>query len=1030
MKNIFIFLFAIFSLSTVAQINVSVENPANPKPSGTPFIININYINPTITSCRDQKIELNLGSLEYLPANSIIGSAVANVSTSGGNNILTITNIPYQIGVSITLLVGVKFKEGTTCNGAQTSIFAKYFECGNLIKTTEALTISASASNKAKIYLRQITAYDKKTNVNSSQIDAFCLGKKVRYSVEISNYDAINSNSNGVNFNSPIIYVELPNCAIIKGVYKNNTFETVNGNFNETTSGSTKIVSWIGENVPFSSTSYFQKVYDIEVEYPCTNTTCIGDLQLKAYAISKDCNNQDIETQSPRPIIVTKMLPNCDDSCTTGNGGYQIDFSYALYCPSSCNTKSNTVIIDFYAPGPISGTSSSKNVAPTGDSLRVYKVTLPDNINLLSERLTGANTICNNLVQVSYLDQANNPTNQANAKHILFKIACFDFSYRLLANIRFNYKNPSLVTSGSSFIFGTTATINDQVFIPYREFTATVNNCNPIIRIRKELKKVTTDNSSNFTTSALGISNDVFIYRIKITNVGDKEQLNSIFTDPLDSNQIFLGGLKIAYTNDPNLTNIPLVYGNSYTLPGTNNRITITKPIVNNSSGGGTLSFSNFTLPCDDTKYLIIEFKVKIKQGVYTGTQIKNRITSNSGFFSNETLITVPDIGKYETKFLVWCEDNQEWYDDYVMIRRNENTKLKLRVINTGTKDIILHNILNLRPLTNDNYESNTDPRNTNVPFELKYDCSKTPSVYLDGNQLNNTQVQVDFASNGVDMNRQSLVCDYTQNGSVPNFSNSCNTDTSNWMKVDFKQGLILKPSQTIEVIYNAKATGNELGTIRNSFATLASDTNGRCLLSPIQRMGIEKTEEGCKMTPPKPCNECSSFELIKNKKYLVSGWVREESENEPTKQYLNFEKSYISVAFTDKYEESFQDPIKFAPSGEIIDGWQRIIGEFTVPQESAEFYLELVNDSNISSSQVGTVSYFDDIRIIPSEGNMKSYVYDQKTQRLMAELDENNFSTFYEYDLEGGLIRIKKETEKGVFTIQETRKSSVINKQ
>jgi hypothetical protein len=42
-----------------------------------------------------------------------------------------------------------------------------------------------------------------------------------------------------------------------------------------------------------------------------------------------------------------------------------------------------------------------------------------------------------------------------------------------------------------------------------------------------------------------------------------------------------------------------------------------------------------------------------------------------------------------------------------------------------------------------------------------------------------------------------------------------------------------------------------------------------------------------------------------------------------------------------------------------------------------------------------------------------------------MAELDENNYATFYEYDLEGGLIRVKKETEKGIFTIQETRSNT-----
>ncbi len=38
----------------------------------------------------------------------------------------------------------------------------------------------------------------------------------------------------------------------------------------------------------------------------------------------------------------------------------------------------------------------------------------------------------------------------------------------------------------------------------------------------------------------------------------------------------------------------------------------------------------------------------------------------------------------------------------------------------------------------------------------------------------------------------------------------------------------------------------------------------------------------------------------------------------------------------------------------------------------------------------------------------MKSYVYDPINLRLVAELDANNYATFYEYDAEGGLIRTK----------------------
>lgn len=165
------------------------------------------------------------------------------------------------------------------------------------------------------------------------------------------------------------------------------------------------------------------------------------------------------------------------------------------------------------------------------------------------------------------------------------------------------------------------------------------------------------------------------------------------------------------------------------------------------------------------------------------------------------------------------------------------------------------------------------------------------------------------------------------------------------------------------------------------------------------------------------PCYDCASFDLVKNEKYLVSGWVKEEYASNPQQQFKNYDKGAISVSFKDVNGAIIGTPVVFKPSGEIIDGWQRIIGEFIVPTNVDDMLLELVNLS-IDSKMV----YFDDIRVLPSKGNMKSFVYDQKTQRLMAELDENNYSTFYEYDLEGGLVRIKKETEKGVFTIQETR--------
>lgn len=169
-------------------------------------------------------------------------------------------------------------------------------------------------------------------------------------------------------------------------------------------------------------------------------------------------------------------------------------------------------------------------------------------------------------------------------------------------------------------------------------------------------------------------------------------------------------------------------------------------------------------------------------------------------------------------------------------------------------------------------------------------------------------------------------------------------------------------------------------------------------------------------------CVDCTSFNPIPTEKYLISGWVREMIPSNPTAQYKNYESSLIAVSFKDVAGNIISTG-EFLPTGSIIDGWQRIIGEFVVPGDADDIDIYLVNNDSKKTS------YFDDIRVFPNRGSMKSFAYDQNTQKLMAELDDNNYATFYEYDLEGGLIRIKKETEKGIYTIQEFRTNNVKTK-
>ncbi|MEM7573481.1 MAG: hypothetical protein AAF433_11295 [Bacteroidota bacterium] len=107
----------------------------------------------------------------------------------------------------------------------------------------------------------------------------------------------------------------------------------------------------------------------------------------------------------------------------------------------------------------------------------------------------------------------------------------------------------------------------------------------------------------------------------------------------------------------------------------------------------------------------------------------------------------------------------------------------------------------------------------------------------------------------------------------------------------------------------------------------------------------------------------------------------------------------------------------EFFPEGPIIEGWQRVSGVVPYPENTNRVFVEFYPPY---TNSLETTFYIDDFRIQPEESNMTSYVYDPETMRLMAELDENNYATFYEYDDEGQLIRVKRETDRGIMTISE----------
>jgi len=155
--------------------------------------------------------------------------------------------------------------------------------------------------------------------------------------------------------------------------------------------------------------------------------------------------------------------------------------------------------------------------------------------------------------------------------------------------------------------------------------------------------------------------------------------------------------------------------------------------------------------------------------------------------------------------------------------------------------------------------------------------------------------------------------------------------------------------------------------------------------------------------------SECiGSFKPETNKEYLISGWVKKNSQSEYSYSDVKFTIDFISNTNT-------TTTIDFAPSGRIISGWQKVEGILIIPVNTKAIRIKAANNSSVAA-------YFDDIRIEPFKSKMKSFVYDPISLKVVAILDENNYSTFYEYDMEGNLTRTKKESENGVVTLKESR--------
>ena len=156
--------------------------------------------------------------------------------------------------------------------------------------------------------------------------------------------------------------------------------------------------------------------------------------------------------------------------------------------------------------------------------------------------------------------------------------------------------------------------------------------------------------------------------------------------------------------------------------------------------------------------------------------------------------------------------------------------------------------------------------------------------------------------------------------------------------------------------------------------------------------------------------------------KYVLQAWVSRENENVPFYQMddANFDNRigvkalWYDINNTLLYTSPLQEP-----SGHLVEGWQKIEAAFKIPLGGVKMVLQ-IQSGRIDGDDIPL--FLDDIRIQPWKSKMTTYVYGTEDYRLKAQIDDDNFATFYHYDEAGQLFLIQKETIDGIRTLQESR--------
>ncbi|RKR09064.1 hypothetical protein C8C83_0664 [Flavobacterium sp. 90] len=837
------------------------------KPNGKPINIELN-LTSTPMECTSQTIILNIGKLNYIPSSNLISQEIlVTPTTTNGETILSITGITNKTdGYSRTITIGAQFAPGT-CDYTKQEITASlnFVGCNKPSINASPITVTSKTPNNAIISLSDQTWQQ-----------PYCLKKIIRYRLDITN----NGNT-GFNIINPQVFLELDKCAEIVGIYKYSTYESMNPVITATINTQTAVF-----NIPdlLLSPNTYYSYYDLYVRYPCLdgiNDCTSGSKSISAYIKGKTCGS---DISSNISTTTTKIITDssCGDvTCSTGTGTVEIptiSLSSSLPCPTACNLS---IYTQFNLNNhPLNFTSTNLT----------FIVDIPAGLNATNAYATSA---CNTAFTVKYINEVgekqNTPYSGSLTRKVEFTTTCTLTRPNIYFTIMYGYDPYHTPIEDAILSFNYKLT-SDETAVNGNA-SKTVGKCNSSMSGSTQVKKVTATNYDN-NYNASGVPGEVFTYRLNITNYGTGADISTTITNILDEKLEYTGNFKYAFGN---LIYESLLGNSSVTIPdlGTLN---ISIPKIGES---GTILLKGFNFPCT-TKTLYIEFNVRVKDYVTSGTIIPNVFRTNELNLSTSKINIIP-FSYVKSKMFVKCSLADEWSDQGINVKNGEEVDFKMQITNAGSNPVIVSELINLKPQLNDQYEFGSNPRNSSLKINYSCDLPK-----INTSLTASPSVSFKYAQNPVTMDRN-MLCPPQNSGNVPNWTSPCSVDT-NWFNAAFPKNFTLSPGDFVEVIYKGKVSGNT-GVANNSFAFKVVNSKGDCDLFSDSSNLLTITNDGigigcksCALTNPNSIEIKKLFEnLLKN---IITRLINGETDTQingtkPNELFLL--KPYISNGGGDK---------------------------------------------------------------------------------------------------------------------------------